>query len=116
MTPEDERIEYINQLAFKNAFMPDNLSSPERGLFLKLRAMYIAYRAEMKSATDKAKTIGKYKREKELILQDYGCDRLSEEIYQRVIKLYHDPIMIEAIKSDCPRCRKLAAKIDGRER
>jgi hypothetical protein len=108
MTPVQERAEYINNLAFKAEEMPDGLTSPEQGLFLKLRYMYLLYK-------DRQITVEQGKREKSKIIKAYESDLFNYNCGMETANMRNrlSTLLSEAYKTGCPMCRKIVECFDN---
>lgn len=101
----------IDKLAHAGADMPDGLSTADQLLFLKLRYLYTLHRAGAIGAE-------RGKIDKQKILEQFRADKIAEGIYHESIRICNglSPVMSEANKSDCERCKRLVAIFTGLER
>lgn len=101
----------IDKLACAGADMPDDLTTSDQLLFLKLKYLYALHRLDAIS-TEQGR-VGKIKIDKQ-----HGLDKLWEGIWKNSADICNrlSPVMSEANKSDCERCKRLVAIFTGLER
>ena len=75
-----ERAQWLEDLAFQGAEMPQGLSSSEQTLFLKFRLLYTQARAVQMPPEQG-------KREKEAILEAFLIDQINEVVYAECNKI-----------------------------
>lgn len=99
----------IEAMAKSGKGMPDGLDSAEQLLFLKFRHLYAEFRLGQINREQG-------RREKAQILTQFGLDALTCQVMAKHIQIYNTAcaLLAEANKSDCERCRRLAAVLDGR--
>lgn len=95
----------LEMKAAKGEKTPEDLSAPERMLFIALRGLYFQYR---NGVIDKEQA----KKEKALVLNDYRAAVLDEKCREKSRKLWQQ-LPLDIMKCDCPECKALAKLILG---
>lgn len=104
----------IDKLARSGADMPDELTTADQLLFLKLKYLYALFKLGMLDA-DRGRV------EKQKILEQHRADKVAEGIFHDSVLISNkfSPILAEANKSGCDICKKLVhifTGLDGRNR
>lgn len=95
--------EALERAAANGQPMPDGLTATEKTLYVAMRGLYFQYRS---GVIDKEQA----RREKRLILNDFGAAELREKAHERSIKAWRWlNLTFEA--DDCPKCTAMKKAI-----